>query len=269
MSLCTPTANNIVRIHINSWRICLESFSCLEMSTTNQSALVLRSNGDIIVISSQTRVFVCIDPFHRIDLATCFGELPYFFTVKITPALNFIHFFHSVRLVSLSESSLHIGRAGWEVKVSFTVLLLQHFLLIAFCAFQPSSLEEIHSSGVRNAPFGTNMRHLVASQLPSLHFWLVSKIVRAVLAFHQSVSVSSRVTNQQEVTVPATLLLFRVSGSPFASLSSSFVLAPTFPSSRSSSFSSLLAVFDGSATVRLRGTFINEALLCLSVCREG
>ena len=32
----------------------------------------------------------------------------------------------------LSEISLHFGRAGWEVKVSFTVLLLQHFLLLAF-----------------------------------------------------------------------------------------------------------------------------------------
>ena len=49
------------------------------------------------------------------------------------------------------------------------------------------------------------MRHLVASQLLSLQFWLVSKIVRSVLAFRQRVSMNSRVTNRLQVTVPATL----------------------------------------------------------------
>ena len=50
-------------------------------------------------------------------------------SVKIIPALNFIHLFHSMRL---SESCLHIKRVRREVKVSFTILLLEHFLLVAF-----------------------------------------------------------------------------------------------------------------------------------------
>ena len=39
---------------------------------------------------------------------------------------------------------------------------------------------------------------------------------------------NSHVTKQLLATVPVTLLLFRASESPFASLSSSFVSAPTF-----------------------------------------
>ena len=116
-----------------------------KMSTADQFSLIICGNKNIIVFSSQIHVLVCIDRFHRIDLAAWFGELTRTSSsVKITPALKFIHLFHSVRLVSLSESSLHIGRAGWEVKVSFTVLLLQHFLLIVFFAFLPFSLEEMH-----------------------------------------------------------------------------------------------------------------------------
>ena len=75
------------------------------------------------------------------------------------------------------------------MKVSLTVLLLQHFLLVAFCASQQSSLAEIHFSDVRNAPSGIGMRHLVACQLPSLQFWLVSKIFRVVSAFHRRVPI--------------------------------------------------------------------------------
>ena len=37
MSLCTPTANNIVRIHITSWGVCAKFLGCLEISATNQS----------------------------------------------------------------------------------------------------------------------------------------------------------------------------------------------------------------------------------------
>ena len=121
-----------MRIHITSWRICAKSFRRLEVSTTNQSTLVLCKNGDIIATSSQIRVFVCVDPFHRIDLATCFGELLHFFICQNDSSneLQPLFPFGSSRLY---EDSLHIGRAGWEVKVSFTVLLLlQHFLLIAF-----------------------------------------------------------------------------------------------------------------------------------------
>ena len=153
---------------------------------------------------SQTRVFCLCSPFHRIDLADCFGELTHFFIRQNNTSIE-VHPLFSLGASRLSESGLQNGRAGWEVEVS-----------------------KIHSSGVRNAPFGTDMGHLEASPLPSLQFWLVLKIVRAVLAFHQRVSVNSRVTNQLQVTVPVTLLLFRPSESPFASLSSLFALAPTF-----------------------------------------
>ena len=72
------------------------------------------------------------------------------------------------------------------------------------------------------------MKHLEASQLPSLQLRLVSQTVQAVLEFGQRVSVNSRVANRLQVTVPVTLLLFGPSESPFASLHSLFVLAPTF-----------------------------------------
>ena len=65
-----------------------------------------------------------------------------------------------------------------------------------FGAYQPSSLEEIDSSGVHNAPFGTDKRHLEAFQLPSLWFWLVLQSVRAVLVFRQQVAMNSHVTKQ-------------------------------------------------------------------------
>ena len=106
------------------------------------------------------------------NLATCFGELTHFFF--ICPNSTSIEFHPLVPFGAsrLSEGSLHIGRAGWEVKVSFTVLLLQHLLLVAFYASQLFSFEEIHFSDLRNAPSGTHMTHLVASQLPSLQFWL-------------------------------------------------------------------------------------------------
>ena len=39
---------------------------------------------------------------------------------------------------------------------------------------------------------------------------------------------NSRATNESQVLVPITLLLFRPSAIPFASLSSLFVLSPTF-----------------------------------------
>ena len=97
-----------------------------------------------------------------------------------------------------------------------------------FFTYQPSSLEEINFSAFRNAPSRIGMRHLVASQLTSLQFWLASKIVRAVLAFHQRLSMNSRVTNRLQITVPVTLLLFRPSGSPLAFRSSLIVLTPTF-----------------------------------------
>ena len=42
------------------------------------------------------------------------------------------------------------------------------------------SLEEIHSSDVRNVPVGTDMRHLEAFQIPSLRFCLASLFVSAL-----------------------------------------------------------------------------------------
>ena len=65
-----------------------------------------------------------------------------------------------------------------------------------FFAFLPLSLEGIHFSDVRNVPSGIDMRHLVTSRLPSLQFWLASKIVRVVSAFRQKVPMNSRVTGQ-------------------------------------------------------------------------
>ena len=171
-------------------------------------------------------VFVGIDPLHRMDLAACFGELTHFFICQNNTCIE-VHPLVPFGASRLSEGCLHIGRAGWEVKVSFTVLL-QHFLPIAFCAYQPSSLEEFHSSDVRNAPYGKDMRHLEAFQLPSLQFWLASKSVRAVLVFRQMISMNSHVTNRLQVTMPVTLLLFRPSESSFVSLPSPCVSALTF-----------------------------------------
>ena len=222
--MSTPIANNIVRIHITSWRICGKSFCRLEVSATNQTTLVLCRNGNVIIISSSMRVSVCIDPFHRIDLATCFGESSHFFIrqnntcIELPPLVPF-------GASRLSESSFalracRMGCEGFIHRPSSSTL--------SFCCFfahQPSSLEEIHFSDVRNAPSGIGMRRLVASQLFSLQFWLVSKIVRVVLAFHQRVKMNSRVTNRLQVTMPVTLLLFRPSASPFAFLSSLIVSA--------------------------------------------
>ena len=116
---------------------------------------------------------------------------------------------HQPHLRSLIDSvrpaSLRVASAS-GVQGSSIVFFLQHLLLVALA----------HSSA------------LVASRPPSLRFWLVSKIVRAVLAFRKRASMNSRATNQSQVTVPITLLLFRSSAIPFASLSSLFVLSPTF-----------------------------------------
>ena len=153
-----------------------------------------------------------------------------------------------------------MGSEGFFHRPSSSTFLL----LVAFCASQLFSFEEIQFSGVRNAPFfGTDMRHLVASQLPSLQFWLVSKIVRAVLTFHQKVSLNSQVTNRLQVKVPVTLLLFRPSESPFASLSSLIGVGSDISSSRSFSSSSSLAVHDESVTVRLIGVRLSMKPCCV------
>ena len=165
--------------------------------------------------------------FHRIDLATCFSELSHFFIRQNNTCIE-LHPLVPLDASRLPESGLHIGRARWKVKVSFTIFLLQHFLLIAFCAYQPSSLEECHSSDVCNATFGTDVRHLEAFQFPSLQFWLASKSVRAVLVFREKVSMNSYVRKHLQATVPVSLLQFRPSESSFASLPSLFVSVLTF-----------------------------------------
>ena len=70
----------------------------------------------------------------------------------------------------LSESSLYLGWTRWKVKVFFTVLLLQQFLIVAVTHTNPSSLEEIHPSDDRNASLGTDKTQLEAFQLSSLWF---------------------------------------------------------------------------------------------------
>ena len=136
------------------------------------------------------------------DLATCFSELTRFFVrqndicIELRPLVTF-------GASRLSEGSLHIGRARWKVNIHSTVLLL--FFNCCYCSYRPSPLEEIHSFGVRNVPSGTGMRHHEASQLLYLQFSPLSRIVRAVLAFHRRVSMNSNVTNQLQATVPVTL----------------------------------------------------------------
>ena len=82
------------------------------------------------------------------------------------------------------------------------------------------------------------MRHLEAFQLPSLQFWLISKIVRAVL-------------------------VFRLSESSFAFLPSLFCVGSDISSSRSSSTSSSSAVRDGSAPseIHRRSLVVSERML--------
>ena len=115
VGLCAPAANDIVRIHIASWRICAESFCRLEICTANQWTLVLFRNRNIIGISSLIRVFVGINTFHRIDLATCFSELSHFFIrqnntcIKLHPLVPF-------DASRLCESGLQSGRAEWCVR---------------------------------------------------------------------------------------------------------------------------------------------------------
>ena len=93
-----------------------------------------------------------------------------------------------------------------------------------FDAYQLSSLEAIHSSGVHNAPFRIETRHREAFQLPSLKFWLVLQIIRTVFVFRHQVTMNSHVMTQLWATMTVTLLLFRP---PFASLRSLIVSALT------------------------------------------
>ena len=108
----------------------------LENSTTNQSSLVLCSYRSVIVVSSQIRV-----PFRRVDLAACFGELTHFFICQDNTCIE-LHPLVPFGASRLSEGSLHIGRAGWEVKSFFSVLLLQHFLPVAIAHSSHSHLKK-------------------------------------------------------------------------------------------------------------------------------
>ena len=62
------------------------------------------------------------------DFATCSGELSHFFIRQNNTSIE-LHPFGASRL---SDGSLHVGRARWTVKVSFNVLLLENFFLVAF-----------------------------------------------------------------------------------------------------------------------------------------
>ena len=75
------------------------------------------------------RAFVCINAFHR--KYTFFGELTHFFICQNHACIE-LHPLVPLGASRLSEGSVHIGRARWEVKVSFTDLLLEHFLPVAF-----------------------------------------------------------------------------------------------------------------------------------------
>ena len=90
------------------------------------------------------RVFVCINPFHGIDLAACFGELTHFFVCQNNTCIE-PHPLVPFGASRLYEGSLHIGRAGREVKVSFTVLLLYHLLLVALTHSSHSHLKKSNS----------------------------------------------------------------------------------------------------------------------------
>ena len=96
------------------------------------------------------------------------------------------------------------------------------------CAYHPSSLEEIYSSGVHNAPFGTEKRDLEAFQLPSLWFQLILQSVRAVLVLRHQVAKNLHVLKQLRATTPVTLLHFHNCEPSFVSPHSLFVSALTF-----------------------------------------
>ena len=181
----------------------------------------------MVVISSQMCVFVHFHPLHVIHLATCFGELARFLIcqnstcIELRPLLPF-------GTSRLSESSLHLWRTRCKVKISFTVPSSSTVSSCCFDAYQPSSLEEIHSSDAHNALFGTEKTHLQAFQLPSLWLWLVLQTLRAVLVFRHRVAMNSHVTKQLKATVPVTLLHFHPCESLFAFLRSLFALAQAF-----------------------------------------
>ena len=173
-------------------------------------------------------------------------------SVKTTPALNFINFFHSVRLVALREACTS-GKQGGRSESFFHRPSSTTFSSYCFYAFQPSSLEEIHFSDVRNAATGIGRRHLVTSRLPSLQFWLVFEDRSSCSCI--SSAGTSELAWYESATGNGARNSFAVSSVPKSFRFSVIVIyvGSELSSSRPSSSSSSLAVRNGSATVGLSG----------------
>ena len=57
MSLCTPTAHEIVEIHITSGMICAKPFRCLEVCMAGRSTLALCKHANInVIVESHQKV---------------------------------------------------------------------------------------------------------------------------------------------------------------------------------------------------------------------
>ena len=177
MSPCTPTANDIVRIHIASKRICAKSLRCLEVSASNRSTLILCSHRHIVAIPPQLCIFVHFCSLHGIDLAIGVCELTHLFVLQNITCIETYPLF-PLGTSRLSESSLHLRRTRCKVKIPFTILSSSTVSSCCLDAWQPSSFEDIFAADAHNAMFeNRKKRHLEVFQLPSLWFWLVSQNV--------------------------------------------------------------------------------------------
>ena len=122
MSLCAPTSNSVVRIHITSCRICAKSFRDLEVSASNRSSTFQEQKHNIYLFAD---VRLC----QYLPIAWDRSRnLPPPVEARITPALKLVHFF-PFDTSRLSKSSSHFGRTRCKVKIPFTVILLQQFLV--------------------------------------------------------------------------------------------------------------------------------------------
>ena len=116
-------------------------------------------NRHIVAIPSQMCVFVHFYPLHGIDLATCFGALTHFLISQNNTCMDVQPLF-PFGVSRLSEGSLLVGWTRWKVKISFTVLPSSTVSSCCCGAYQPSPLEDIHSSGVHTS-FGTEKRDIL------------------------------------------------------------------------------------------------------------
>ena len=95
----------------------------------------------LVGIPSQMCVFAHFYPLRGIHLATSFSELSHFFICQNNTCIE-AHPHVPFGASRLSESGLHIKRARREVKISFTVLLFEHFLLVALTHASHPQLNE-------------------------------------------------------------------------------------------------------------------------------